>query len=340
LIQVSERVLQELSVPRVRTRFHFLQHFLSRETETLFFPEESGFHPAHLWTARARLFPCLRLLRFHRFAFPPSGHSPIIVLPESSAAWELIAAAQGSHSDTRAHARAWLASSHHLCGVSCSLNLARQTETLLLPPENDMNAPYGLEIVDNCLECANTSPGFSCGLSQAALESLKLISHRSTLPAGAILFVEGQSPRGMFILCSGRVNLSTTPREGKILMLKTAEAGKALGLSAAISGLGYETTAETATPSQLNFVDRRHLLELIQSQSEVGLHTAQFLSRGFHAAYRDIHDLVLSRSSAGKLARLLLSQSRRALAEEVESRIHSSISHEEMAQRMVRPARP
>jgi CRP/FNR family cyclic AMP-dependent transcriptional regulator len=197
-----------------------------------------------------------------------------------------------------------------------------------------MNAPYGLEIIDNCAECANTNPGFFCGLSPAALESLNLISHRSTLPAGAILFVEGQSPRGMFILCSGRVNLSTTSREGKILILKTAEAGEALGLSAAISGLGYETTAETAIPSQVNFVDRRHLLELIQSQSEVGLHTAQSLSRDFHAAYRDIHDLVLSRSSAGKLARLLLSQSHAEMAEEVESRIHSSMTHEEMAQRI------
>jgi CRP/FNR family transcriptional regulator, cyclic AMP receptor protein len=65
-----------------------------------------------------------------------------------------------------------------------------------------MNAPYGLEIVDNCAECANTNPGFPCDLSQAALESLNLISLRSTLPGGAILFVEGQSPRGMFILSS------------------------------------------------------------------------------------------------------------------------------------------
>jgi len=197
-----------------------------------------------------------------------------------------------------------------------------------------MKAPYGLEIVDNCAECANTKPGFFCGLSHLALEALDLISHRSTLPAGAILFVEGQSPRGMFILCSGRVNLSTTSREGKILTLKTAEAGEALGLSAAISGLGYETTAETATPSQLNFVDRRHLLDLMQSHSEVGMHTAQSLSRDFHSAYRDIHDLVLTRSSAGKLARLLLSQSHVQVAEEVESRIHSSMTHEEMAQRI------
>jgi hypothetical protein len=65
-------------VPRVRTRFHFLQHFLPRETETLFFPEASCFFRAHLWTAWARLFPCLCLLRFHRLAFPPSCHSSII----------------------------------------------------------------------------------------------------------------------------------------------------------------------------------------------------------------------------------------------------------------------
>ena len=66
----------------------------------------------------------------------------------------------------------------------------------------------------------------------------------------------------MFILCSGKVNLSTTSREGKILILKTADAGEALGLSATVSGAGYESTAETATPCQLNFVDRKHFLDL------------------------------------------------------------------------------
>jgi len=130
------------------------------------------------------------------------------------------------------------------------------------------------------------------------------------------------------------VNLSTTSREGKILILKTAQAGEALGLSAAISGMGYETTAETATPCQLNFVDRNHLLDLLQSYSEVGLHAAQCLSRDFQSAYRDIHDLVLTRSSAGKLARLLLSQWPAQDMETFEIRVPSSMTHEEMAQRI------
>ena len=197
-----------------------------------------------------------------------------------------------------------------------------------------MIAPYGINLVEDCARCSLTSRSFFCGFSPEVRQALNQVSHKSTLPAGAILFVEGQSPRGVFVLCSGRVNLSTTSREGKILILKTAEPGEALGLSATISGIGYEATAETAVPSQLNFVDRKRLLELVQNHSEIGMHAAQALSRDFQTAYRDIHDLVLTRSSAGKLARLLLSQSPVANAEVLESRVHGSMTHEEMAQRI------
>jgi len=252
---------------------------------------------------------------------------------EPSAAWELLAAAQSSHPDTRAHARALLASSHHLGGLGAGSGYAAKKKRSPAT-ETDMTSPHDLEMNDNCMECTNPTQGFFCGLSPTALQLLNEVSHKSTLPAGAILFVEGQSPRGMFILCSGRVNLSTTSREGKILILKTAEAGEALGLSAAVSGVGYESTAETSTSCQLSFVDRNHLLELMQTHTEVGSHAALCLSRDYQSAYRDIHDLVLTRSSAGKLARLLLSHSPTQVAEEAESRIRSAMTHEEMAQRI------
>jgi len=197
-----------------------------------------------------------------------------------------------------------------------------------------MTAPYGLEIVENCTECSHTNSTFYCGFSREVLQAVNEVSHKSTLPAGAILFVEGQTPRGMFILCSGSVNLSTSSREGKTLILKSAEAGEALGLSAVISGSGYEATAETATPCQVSFIDRKNFLELVQLHTEVGLHTAQSLSRDFRSAYRDIHDLVLTRSSAGKLARLLLSQSSDEENDGCEVRIPGAMTHEEMAQRI------
>jgi CRP/FNR family transcriptional regulator, cyclic AMP receptor protein len=254
---------------------------------------------------------------------------------EPSAAWELLAAAQSTHGDTRAHARALLARSRHFGGTGLTaLPESPAKPKRPAPTEGTMKAPYGLEIIDDCTECSHCKPGFFCGFSQAGLRALNQVSHKSTLPAGAVLFVEGQNPRGVFIVCAGKVNLSTTSREGKILILKTAEPGEVLGLSAAISGAGYETTAETATPCQLNFVDRQHMLDLMQAHPEIGIQTAQFLSRDFQSAYRDIRDLVLTRSSAGKLARLLLSQSAPQDIESVEIRIGSSMTHEEMAQRI------
>lgn len=252
---------------------------------------------------------------------------------EPGAAWELLAAAQSRNANTRAHARSLLAGSEHLGGTGLSDSSHYEHKSRrTLAPEPNMKSPYGLDIVENCAECTHTRSHFFCGYSNPGLRALDAVSHKSILPAGAILFVEGQDPRGMFVVCSGRVNLSTTSREGKILILKTAEAGEALGLSAAISGVGYEVTAETATPCQLNFIDRKHLLELLASNSEVGMHAAQCLSREFQYAYRDIHDLVLTRTSAGKLAKLLLAQSP---AQNIgESRVASPMTHEEMAQRI------
>lgn len=255
---------------------------------------------------------------------------------EPSAAWEILAATQSSHSETRAHARTLLASSRHLAmGVASPASARRPVKTKATScVENDVNTSCGLEITESCSGCAAVGRGFFCTFSELTLRAWDEVTHKSTLPEGAILFVEGQNPRGMFVICSGRVNLSTTSKEGKLLLLKTAEAGEAVGLSATISGLGYEVTAETATACQVSFIDRNHLLALMQTHSEFGMQSARCLSRGFHDAYRDIRDLMLSKTSAGKLARLLLSQSTPREVEGAEVRVSATMTHEEMAHRI------
>lgn len=201
------------------------------------------------------------------------------------------------------------------------------------PGEVTMNTPYGLEMSDSCLTCKLSKDRWFCRFSHESLKSLSGASHLATYPGGALLFVEGQTPRGAHILCSGKVKLSTTSREGKVLILKMAEAGSVLGLSAVIAGEPYQLTAETAMPCQVNFVEREALIRLIEKNGEIGLHSTEVLSREFQSAYRDIHDLILARSSAGKLARLLLSWTPgRDIAGAKELRIRSGVTHEEMAQ--------
>ena len=196
-----------------------------------------------------------------------------------------------------------------------------------------MRVPYGLDTIESCMSCKASRDNFFCRFSPNVLRSVDAVSYHSVMPPGALLFVEGQIPRGVHILCPGKAKLSTTSKDGKVLILKQAEAGEVLGLSAAISGTPYEMTAETSTACQLNFISRLDLMNLLQNQSEMGVHAALALSREFQGAYRDIHDLVLARSSSGKLARLLLSCAPITNSQSEEQRLRG-MTHEEMAQRI------
>jgi CRP/FNR family cyclic AMP-dependent transcriptional regulator len=252
---------------------------------------------------------------------------------DPSAAWEVIAAARSSHSDTRAHARALL---ERLQQVKPQFpeDIVTVPEDPALTKEAGMRTPYGLDIIESCMGCKASRESFFCRFSSPVLRSLDEVSHHTIMPEEAVLFIEGQTPRGVFVLCSGVVTLSTTSKEGKVLILKQAEAGEVLGLSAAISGTNYEMTAETASACQLNFISRQDLMTLLQDESEAGVHAAQWLSREFQGAYRDIHDLVLARSSSGKLARLLLSCAPAGVQKSEEFHLRSVMTHEEMAQRI------
>ena len=263
---------------------------------------------------------------------------------DTSSGWELIRGLRSPDQETRAISAALLAKTKHLRLPARELrrSWARRKKRNhaisifpYLPGEvPGMNTPYGLEIIESCTSCKLRKDKWFCGLSSDALRWFSAASHPGTHPGGALLFVEGQTPRGAFVVCSGKVKLSTTSRDGKVLILKIAEAGEVLGLSAVISGTCYEMSAETAMPCHINFVERDALLRLMEKNGELGLHTAQALSREFQSVYRDIHELVLARSSAGKLARLLLSWSagreRDGCASEI--RIRASVTHEEMAQ--------
>src|SRR5690349_18012533 len=107
-----------------------------------------------------------------------------------------------------------------------------------------MRTPYGLNILDNCLACPVREEHLFCNLSSTALQQLNEIKSTAVYPKSAVLFIEGQQPRGVFVLCYGKAKLSTSSSEGKVLITKISEGGDVLGLNAAVSNRPYEVTAE------------------------------------------------------------------------------------------------
>jgi CRP/FNR family cyclic AMP-dependent transcriptional regulator len=98
-----------------------------------------------------------------------------------------------------------------------------------------VGSPYGFELVENCVICKLRTDSFFGSLPRGALEAFDKIKYRASYPAGAVLFVEGQSPRGIYMLYKGRVKLSTTSAGGKTLILKISPPGEVLGTHATVS---------------------------------------------------------------------------------------------------------
>ena len=192
-----------------------------------------------------------------------------------------------------------------------------------------MKTPYGLEVIESCLTCPMTKERLFCNLPQHALANLDAISSSATYPKGALLFVEGQAPRGVFVICTGRVKLSASSADGKSLILRIGEAGEVIGLPGTISGKPYEVTAEALEPIQANFIPGEQFLRFLRENGDAAVIVAQMLCNIYHAMYREIRYLGLSGSAAEKLARFLLD-----LAPSHDNgpiRITLTLTHEEVA---------
>ncbi|HWY54935.1 MAG TPA: Crp/Fnr family transcriptional regulator [Terriglobales bacterium] len=195
-----------------------------------------------------------------------------------------------------------------------------------------MNSPYGLPCVENCLTCQLRSEKFFCDLPKESLEAFNQIKHAAVYPEHAVIFVEGQTPRGIFMLCQGQAKLSTTSKDGKTFILRIAKAGEVLGLHATVTGRSYELTVETIRPCQLNFVSRQDFLPFLKKHGDACLRATQHVSRDCQDAYDLVRTIGLSHSISGRLAKFLLESSGEGEVANGVVRTKLALTHEDISQ--------
>jgi len=194
-----------------------------------------------------------------------------------------------------------------------------------------MHSPYGMELVENCLDCNLCSEGFFCRLPKTEMEAFQKIKFTLAYPAGATLFVEGQTCRGIYILCKGRVKLSATSSQGQTLIFKIATPGEVIGLNATVSGTPYDTTAETGQACQLNFVKQAEFLKFLKEHGDACMHAAIHLSHECQQAYTQLRSFVM-RSAPERIARLMLEWSLGGAEMATSHGIKVALTHDEIGQ--------
>ena len=143
-------------------------------------------------------------------------------------------------------------------------------------------------------------------ISSEVLKGLAIHGIPTCRPKGAVLFIEGEPSRGVFILRSGRVKLFTASADGKTFILRFADPGEILGLAGALSGRRYEASAEAIQPTQIIFVEREHFVHFMRRNNELSVEVAMHLGESYCSAISRVRTLGLSRSAAQKLAVFLL----------------------------------
>ena len=184
---------------------------------------------------------------------------------------------------------------------------------------------------DDCLNCRSRCSSLFCNMAPSTLADYNRIGSLNTHSPGTVLLREDQPGDRVLVMCSGRVKLYCESRSGKTLNLKIATAGDVLGLSAALSGVRYEATAETINTTALKMISRDEFLAFLKRNAEASLHAAQRLSEDYRLALHGARRLALSASASGRIAGILLDWGRAGSCEKTGMRFNMAMSHGQLA---------
>lgn len=105
---------------------------------------------------------------------------------------------------------------------------------------------------------------------------------------GDTLFREGETPRGVYVLHSGTVNLLFTSRGGKAKPLREVQPGQILGLSSVVTKRSHDCTATAAEACEVAFIERDDFLRALDDSPAVWFSVLRVLSSDVNAVYDDM----------------------------------------------------
>lgn len=184
--------------------------------------------------------------------------------------------------------------------------------------------------MSKCLNCPHAGKHPFCSLGPDSRAFFESNSVSVEYPRGTILFHEGDPGNAVFVVCSGKVKISASSREGRTMILRIADAGDVLGMSAAITNDEYEVTAEVLEPCRARVLHLKHLNSMLQTYKDATMGVAKALAEDYRAAFDEARLMALPGSPAGRLARLILDWAEDA-SKRSSTFITMPLTHEELA---------
>jgi CRP-like cAMP-binding protein len=107
------------------------------------------------------------------------------------------------------------------------------------------------------------------GLSDGELKRLAAIARVTALPAGAVLFNQGDGSDGLYVITSGIVRIYLTSADGREATINLSEEGEVIGEMALLDGLPRSAGAASLTDARLIFIPREPFMTLLEGSSRL-----------------------------------------------------------------------
>ncbi len=157
-----------------------------------------------------------------------------------------------------------------------------------------------------CHDCPIRCIGIFSSLCDEDLFKIKEFTHQNFYKRRQIIFHEGNSCQGFYVLRSGRVKLIKSHSTGRQQIVKLVSPAGIMGEVAAFENTPYVFTAEAMEDSHICFINKEEFFRFIRERPEIALRMISMLSRELRIARTQMMDIALM-DARGRMAGLVLS---------------------------------
>jgi len=183
----------------------------------------------------------------------------------------------------------------------------------------------------HCESCPSKETGIFCDLGGIDLENVSSHKVNNLYKKGQTLFIQGNHPYGIYCISKGNVKLTKVGPDGKESIVRIVSGGDILGHRSLFTDDNYTATATAMEDTEVCFIDKKFIVQLIKNQPTVAFNIINKLSRDMGVAEKKLTSLH-QKNVRERLAELLVSlKVSHGTKEGTRYRIDLKLTREEMA---------
>jgi CRP-like cAMP-binding protein len=183
----------------------------------------------------------------------------------------------------------------------------------------------------SCEHCPSKSEGIFCDLNFDELQNVSDHKVTNIYKKGQTLFVQGNHPYGLYCISHGNIKLTKVGPDGKESIVRIVSGGDILGHRSLFTEDNYSATATAMEDTEVCFIDKKFILQVIKNEPSVALSIINKLSRDMGIAEKKLTSLH-QKNVRERLAELLVSlKATHGIKDGDRYKIELKLTREEMA---------